>query len=151
MLKILAFLFLAAPAAAQTYYVDLLMDGHNYAGTFDYTRSTDIISDVDISGNGAHFFVDSAPLHDSQWSNSYVWFLGKDNETLGFQLVAPLGGAERTFTDVYLNVGGAQSWCDPGPSTCEMSLARAPEIDGSGAIGALTLLACCLICLGKSL
>jgi hypothetical protein len=170
-MKKLAFLLclMAGAASAQTYDLDLVMDGNAFTGQFTYDRHTDVFTNVSIAGDGMTLNSGEdleAGIADERPAADYLWFINPQQQTLGIQLLAPLGRKSSTFTDVYLNTTGTQagsSWCDPGPSTCfGMSLievradpvgritaaTRAPELDPSSMAAALTLLGCCVLMWG---
>jgi hypothetical protein len=161
MLKLIALLFLAGAASAQTYDIDLTVDGNAYTGAFTYSVSGQeaIFTNVSISGGGFTLNIGEDLVPGTPGADG-IWFINSKQQTLGIQLLSPLGGQSDAFADVYLNTTGTQagqSWCNPGPSACPGlslteavaqplgTLARAPEIDAGAAGSALTLLGCCLL------
>jgi len=149
-------LLAALPAFAQTYDMDLTLDGVTYAGDFTWTIGKSGFGDftnVSINGsNGVNLNIgedlQQGILGQPPGADG-IWFLNSQDQSLGIQLIDPLGGREVPFYSVYSNINGpeAQQYCDPGPDICSGLVLKevrgghsAPELDSGSLAGALTLL-----------
>jgi hypothetical protein len=144
-----------ALASAQTYDLDLTLDGVKYAGDFTWTIGASGLGDftnVSITGtNGVTLNVGEdlqQGIEGAPPGADGIWFLNSQDQTLGITLLDPLGGARVPFYSIYSNINGPQAhqYCDPGPDVCsglvlkEVRHVSAPELDPAPLSGALTLL-----------